>query len=633
MKLRVTAVCAVIVALVASVAMLAQAQAAPTTNKVLIFGPSSVGAEAAEATALGFDVETVDSARWRSMTTSDFRAYRAIVIGDTGSGNGDLATLEATASVWGPAVDGNTLIIGTDQTDHASQGGRQLNASGMKFVTDQPTKVGAFISLSESYDGASPGTQVKMLDGIDPQGFTVASAGCYNTVHITAQHPALDQITDATLSNWSCSVHEFFDSFPARFQVLAVAENLGSSFVGSDGRAGAPYILASGTGIRGFPLSATPTYAEVPAGQTHTITGQLLDAQTRQPVAGTYLRAATEIQSGAITVRSPLSCSTTLCNTDAAGQVQFSYTSTTQKTDTVVVFRDKNTNDVPDVGEEQVRVQVKWTKPAIGHLAILGDSYSSGEGAPPYDQGTDNKGGVIKRGPNGFFVERRNKCHRSPLAWGRLLPAAKTSHLACSGAKIGDLYSGQYPGTADSTGQISRLLRLGDTSAVNSVALTIGGNDIDFAGIIADCFYKECLKQADKKEIPAAKALLKPVTRALRDIKQATLNNATVVLVGYPEVIPRRGEPQMNCGWLEPVEQDRAIKLLSALNSTLKQAAADAGARFADVADTLDTHELCTSDSWMVPVGDVINYAKQENGHPNADGQQAISDRVLGSLG
>ena len=39
----------------------------------------------------------------------------------------------------------------------------------------------------------------------------------------------------------------------------------------------------------------------------------------------------------------------------------------------------------------------------------MGDSYSSGEGNPPFDNGT-----ALKRSTN------TNKCHRSPDAWPRL---------------------------------------------------------------------------------------------------------------------------------------------------------------------------------------------------------------------
>src|SRR3989344_6713356 len=63
-----------------------------------------------------------------------------------------------------------------------------------------------------------------------------------------AVHPALAGLTDASLSNWSCSVHNAFDSFPADFLPLVIAKGIGGagSLVFADGSFGVPYILARG---------------------------------------------------------------------------------------------------------------------------------------------------------------------------------------------------------------------------------------------------------------------------------------------------------------------------------------------------------------------------------------------------
>jgi hypothetical protein len=74
--------------------------------------------------------------------------------------------------------------------------------------------------------------------------------GCWNDAHIVATHPALDGLTDANLSNWSCSVHEAFDSVPSGFLTLAIAEGAGpSQTTFPDGSVGTPYILARGEGL------------------------------------------------------------------------------------------------------------------------------------------------------------------------------------------------------------------------------------------------------------------------------------------------------------------------------------------------------------------------------------------------
>jgi hypothetical protein len=61
----------------------------------------------------------------------------------------------------------------------------------------------------------------------------------------------------------------------------------GGAYTASDGSIGTPYILASGAGLRSFPLSLSPVSATAPAGGTHTVTARLLDGETSEPVAGT----------------------------------------------------------------------------------------------------------------------------------------------------------------------------------------------------------------------------------------------------------------------------------------------------------------------------------------------------------
>ena len=55
-----------------------------------------------------------------------------------------------------------------------------------------------------------------------------------------------------------------------------------------------------------------------------------------------------------------------------------------------------------------------------------------------------------------------------------------------------------------------------------------------------------------------------------------------------------------------------------------------AGARYVDVSDTLEGHELCTADSWVFPIG--VGSVPSYWAHPTAKGQQAIADRVADAL-
>ncbi|MBA2557367.1 MAG: hypothetical protein H0V12_08515 [Chloroflexi bacterium] len=61
---------------------------------------------------------------------------------------------EDNRDVWGPRVDGNILINGTDPVFHAGQGGGVLTANGVVFAADAPDKTGLYVSLSCAYDRA-----------------------------------------------------------------------------------------------------------------------------------------------------------------------------------------------------------------------------------------------------------------------------------------------------------------------------------------------------------------------------------------------------------------------------------------------------------------------------------------------
>jgi len=125
----------------------------------------------------------------------------------------------------------------------------------------------------------------------------------------------------------------------------------------------------------------------------------------------------------------------------------------------------------------------------------LGDSFSSGEGVPPYATGTD--------------VPGQNLCHRSLNAYSTMvtprtstrslqdfasppsaIPGFTWDFIACSGATTNNVLSsgtGQFPGTPDTDPQLARGLVNADTDLVT---ITIGGNDAFFADVAVDCGQK-----------------------------------------------------------------------------------------------------------------------------------------------
>jgi hypothetical protein len=201
-------------------------------------GPASI--EATAAASLGFTVDIVSPAQWGTLTAADFARYRAIILGDPTcrADTGGIAAAEANASVWGPVVNGNVVIIATDPSFHAEVGieaARLLIQNAVAHATALSGATGAYISLSCYYFSASPNTPVPLLNGFSPSGFTV-EASQTETAHITEPtSPVLAGLTDASLSNWGVSIHEVFDTWPSNFTVLAIATTQGKPYILSRG--------------------------------------------------------------------------------------------------------------------------------------------------------------------------------------------------------------------------------------------------------------------------------------------------------------------------------------------------------------------------------------------------------------
>lgn len=246
---------AAVAAAILGVAPLAGAAPAPDANSVLILdttvtgGASSV--EAVQATSLGLTPVVVDAATWAAMTTAEFASYRALILGDA-TCNGDVGALlpaETNRAVWSPAVTGNIITIGSDPVFHAGSipGALNLINKSIAYAAADAT-TGAAIGLSCYYYSAAAGTPVPVLDQFGSFS-VVGQGGCPNASHIIATHPALVGLTDADLSNWGCSTHEGFDSWPVDFLPLVISTDVPSPFEAPDGTSGAPYIMARGADL------------------------------------------------------------------------------------------------------------------------------------------------------------------------------------------------------------------------------------------------------------------------------------------------------------------------------------------------------------------------------------------------
>lgn len=328
-RLRVAVGAALLAITVTPVVLPSPAGAA--AGEVLILAETVTGGAgstlAQKFVAAGKTPVVVDSATWSGMTAAEFDAYDAIVLGDPTCASTPPAAAEANAATWSSVVDGNVVIIGTDETFHQTQGGAALMEKAAAFTVAEAGTTGAYISLSCYYHGTAANTPIPMLAGLGT--FTATGVACHNDAHIVATHPALSGLTDADLSNWSCSVHEGFDAWPSlEYEVLAIAERADGNYTAPDGSVGFPYILARGVDVISD-ITLAPEDDTNPVGSDHTLTATVMtdDPDPDTPVVGTTVTF--EVVAG------PHAGVLGTDVTDGSGVATIAYTGTTTGTDTI----------------------------------------------------------------------------------------------------------------------------------------------------------------------------------------------------------------------------------------------------------------------------------------------------------
>jgi lysophospholipase L1-like esterase len=144
----------------------------------------------------------------------------------------------------------------------------------------------------------------------------------------------------------------------------------------------------------------------------------------------------------------------------------------------------------------------------VVRVAIIGDSYISGEGAA-----TDAVG--YSPETNG----KTNHCHRSANSWAYQTAASLAApgdilFAACSGAVTEHLVSiAQWPdspsGVHGGEPQLETLRNFGDDRSADIVFLSIGGNDADFGGLATSCIMNWCDPQALIRSMPWLQAKIR----------------------------------------------------------------------------------------------------------------------------
>lgn len=226
----------------------------------------------------------------------------------------------------------------------------------------------------------------------------------------------------------------------------------------------------------------------------------------------------------------------------------------------------------------------------------LGDSYASGVGTRDYIDDS--------------------ACRRSDAAYPSLLADAIGADLtfaACSGARTGDVLSGQLGGLSSST---------------DLVTITIGGNDTGWTGVVQQCAYP--YPWTCTAEIAAAETFVRDVLPGrLHEVYNAIEDgapNAEVIVVGYPLLF--NGEQCNVITRISPAEQAALNDATDLLADVVGTAAAAHGFQYADVRTAFTGHAVCDDAEWL----NGLSYPVIESYHPNKAGQlgyfEAVNDFV-----
>jgi lysophospholipase L1-like esterase len=251
-------------------------------------------------------------------------------------------------------------------------------------------------------------------------------------------------------------------------------------------------------------------------------------------------------------------------------------------------------------------------------LLALGDSYSSGEGVPPYDNGTD---------------VRTNRCHRSQGAWPIL--AAIDLRLpriswACSGADTRDIDD--------------QLLHVIATPSI--VTLTIGGNDVHFRRVLTTCvlWVQPCDRHYTRRGVDWIERDIADLERRLPRVYASirfAAPGARLMVVGYPRIFPRkvptRGTAANCAAWdsIDPDEADYLNDKTDSLNRAIRRAASRASVQFVGVSRAFSGEELrCVGESSVhrLELLRQGRFVSRASFHPNARGHRRLADLVATRL-
>jgi hypothetical protein len=207
-------------------------------------------------------------------------------------------------------------------------------------------------------------------------------------------------------------------------------------------------------------------------------------------------------------------------------------------------------------------------------VVSLGDSYISGEAGRWAGNTNDSSSEIDALGPTAYYdnanhtAETIARCHRSQSAEIYIGGGVNGLNLACSGAETATYTdsSGNFkPGldfynSGGNQGQALMLQNFASTHKVTMVAVSIGGNDFNFASIVTTCvedflttpswWPSYCSRDSSVTNNFSASnvaTVTSHIAQALRNVHQAMANagyadgDYTILVQNYPSPIPNSG--------------------------------------------------------------------------------------------
>ncbi|WP_224370827.1 immunoglobulin-like domain-containing protein [Hyalangium versicolor] len=238
-------------------------------NKVLVLGTSVSGAmESPEVRAVltyapNAQIDIVTPEQWKALTVQQFMTYRALIIGDSACQAGTEAFQAAIDNRrnWGPVVDGDVAILGTDPS---ANGIEPLIQNSIHYVLNSVQKrTGMYIALGCAYMNAPADTAVTLLEPFGTFKVQGVPGGCADSAHMFPMYNDLisRDLWDGMLPGvGGCAARSVFTSYPERsFSYAGIAsksngtvpaQRVYTDYAADPGRGtpitGAPYILVRG---------------------------------------------------------------------------------------------------------------------------------------------------------------------------------------------------------------------------------------------------------------------------------------------------------------------------------------------------------------------------------------------------